>query len=136
MIFTIVKSFDYNYYAIKYKQHNEWLLMADKKNKATDHKAGKGDTPLKLPPLIDISRADALRGELLLLLDTPKNEVAIDGSAVERITTPGVQLLLSLEKALVQRGEKKLVLVNASGALRDACVSLGLSHKLQEWSAA
>ncbi|MCC7260774.1 MAG: STAS domain-containing protein [Alphaproteobacteria bacterium] len=109
--------------------------MADKKNKATDQKAEKGYVPLKLPPLIDISRVDHTRSELLRLLDSPKNEIVVDGSAVERITTPGVQLLLSLEKTLAQRGEKKLVLANPSGALRDACAALGLSHKLQEWSA-
>lgn len=41
--------------------------MTGKKHKPSDHKAGKGDAPLKLPSLIDISRADSLRGNLLLL---------------------------------------------------------------------
>ena len=63
-----------------------------------------------------------------------KGDVEVDAKDVERIHAPALQVLLSLEKGLVEGG-RAFMLVNATDAMKEACVTLGLEDKLAEWSA-
>ena len=57
-----------------------------------------------LPPLMTIETAEALAAELKQLLLAEKTCLTLDASHVENITTPGLQLILSLEKTLSDQG--------------------------------
>jgi len=65
-----------------------------------------------------------------------KNSVpfSLDASQVKSITTPGVQLILSLERTLKEHNSNFL-LVNASENFKESFRTLGLGNKLESWSA-
>ena len=58
----------------------------------------------KLPPVITIETVEALASELKQLPLSEKNSLTLDASNVENITTPGLQLIISLEKTFAARG--------------------------------
>ena len=57
-----------------------------------------------LPALMTIEAAEVLAAELRQLPLAEKTHLALDASRLENISTPGVQLILSLKKTLSSRG--------------------------------
>lgn len=64
----------------------------------------KDSTPFALPSAMTIETIEALAAECKQWPLADKSQLTLDASAVEAITTPGIQLILSLEKTLAARG--------------------------------
>jgi len=88
---------------------------------------------VKLPAVIDLSNVSALKAMLVDQLNS-LDPLAIDCTAVTRITTPAVQVLLSFAKTTAEEGRPP-VLHNPSEAFRCAFSELGLQDQLTQWSA-
>jgi len=72
----------------------------------------------------------ALTGAGALPLD-----MVIDGAGVQRVTTPAIQLLLSIARSIgAENGQFSLQ--NPAPVLRDALTHLGLETLVQEWESA
>jgi len=89
-------------------------------------------TDLALPQELTIYHVGALREQWLtaLLAVSPEGEspvYAVDGAAVQDVDGAGVQLLISLDRALTQR-QRSLVVHDASPVLRQACATLGVAQ--------
>ncbi len=61
-------------------------------------------TPFVLPAVMTIETAESLAAELKQLPLSEKTNLTLDASQVETITTPGLQLIVSLEKTLSAQG--------------------------------
>lgn len=86
---------------------------------------------LVVPPALDIINAESF---LTSLKDTaPDTALTLNAEKVERITTPGVQLLLSIDSTLT-KGGGKLTLQSPSEIFNNALIDLGFEDKLNEWS--
>ena len=84
----------------------------------------------KLLPVLDITKAKDLQSNLL---DCIKNgSVLIDGSDVERIATPCVQLILAAARDCEAAGSPFRIL-NISEAFKAALVDLGLQPEFNRW---
>lgn len=71
-----------------------------------------------------------------ILRDVPINEpVTMDASELTRITTLGIQVLLSFESSLVQQGYK-LVVKNMSKDIEATFAEIGLADVCKRWSGA
>lgn len=57
-----------------------------------------------LPPAMTIEGVENLAAELKQLPLAEKTHLALDASQVENITTPGLQLIISLEKTVTAQG--------------------------------
>ena len=57
-----------------------------------------------LPSLMTVETAEVVAAELKQLPIADKVQLTIDASSLEQITTPGLQLLVSLEKTIAQHG--------------------------------
>ena len=88
---------------------------------------------LRLPAELTIYTASQCRAAMLdWLAGQPVDGLCpVDGAAVDQIDGAGVQLLVSLAKALGSR-QRALRLVDASGPLQAACASLGVADLLAE----
>ncbi len=88
---------------------------------------------IMLPSAMTIATVETLATQLN---DLPANSqlVTLDASGTEIITTPGVQLLLSLHKTLTARGSA-LTVTNASDALAASFEQLGLKSQFSVWRA-
>jgi anti-anti-sigma regulatory factor len=83
-----------------------------------------------LPASITLEEAPAL-AEALRALPLQENQaLKLDASAVEVITTPGIQLILALGLSRAQHGGQ-LQLAAPSSALVDSFLALGLGAELQ-----
>ena len=86
-----------------------------------------------LPAAITIETVNMLHGELKQLLsDESAFSLTVDAAQTEIITTPGIQLLLSLDKALKQSGSR-MVLSNAPEIMKKSFQGLGLEAQLGKW---
>lgn len=82
-----------------------------------------------LPSSMTVETVEAQAAELKQLPIKEKARLVIDASQLEAITTPGIQLLLSLEKSLVTfSGE--LVIKNSKPNIHHTFATLGLEHLL------
>lgn len=87
----------------------------------------------RLPPTISIETAAVLQQQLSDLL-RDHSELTLDGSDVTFITTPGIQLLVSVQKTLAARGG--VCAVHAcSGTLQAALTLGGFSALMQPMEA-
>jgi anti-anti-sigma regulatory factor len=78
------------------------------------------DASLELPAILDTGNFESVRESLLA---APQSEtVRLNSANVERVTTPGAQLLASF-----LNNNKKAALISPSPALRAAWSDLGLS---------
>ncbi len=59
--------------------------------------------------------------------------LTLDAAPVERLTTPGIQLLCALDKSLAAK-QAALKIVGAGERFIDTCKILGLKDHLQRWS--
>ncbi|MGA7804672.1 STAS domain-containing protein [Bradyrhizobium sp.] len=85
-----------------------------------------------LPQTLDLTQAAALRGDLTGLLGS--GVVLLDAAAVERMSTPCVQVLLAAGLA-AEAASQPIRIVNASDAFRTAVADLGLESHFIKWMA-
>ncbi len=84
-----------------------------------------------LIPIIDLVSAETLKDALLDAV-SGTGDVAVQGAAVERIDTPGLQVLLSASEIL-RAGNRRLIMVTPSDVLQKAFVDLGFAAELNDW---
>ena len=77
---------------------------------------------------IDISRAESVYSKFEEALQRSES-IDIDASAVERIDTSGFQVLVAFCRA-VEKGGRKVRIINASDAFRSNAKLLGLEAQL------
>jgi anti-anti-sigma regulatory factor len=82
-----------------------------------------------LPAIMTIETVEPLAVEFKQLPLTDKNSLVLDAAQVENITTPALQLIVSLEKTLATQGNT-LIIANPRDALIQACRDLGFEQLL------
>ena len=90
--------------------------------------------PLRLPAELTIYTVGELHPQWLAWLATNDPVLALASDAVEQVDAAGLQLLLALQRALVDKG-RHLALHGPSAALQQACQALGLQAWLAEHTA-
>ncbi|HCR86506.1 MAG TPA: hypothetical protein DIV86_07510 [Alphaproteobacteria bacterium] len=88
---------------------------------------------LILKEILDISYSEKLLNELLDFIIKSGGKVNIDASQVNRITTPCVQVILSMFLKCYQESVD-LKIISASDNFRAAFVDLGLEDELKKYS--
>lgn len=78
-----------------------------------------------LPNDLSIETVDGLHAEFKTLLSSENPNVLLNAAQVENITTPGVQLLVSLQKSLIAQ-ERSLTIMNPSDTFISSCKALDL----------
>jgi anti-anti-sigma regulatory factor len=94
-----------------------------------------GNADFSLPPSVTIENIEALANEIRTLGFGPAGTLTLDAAAIEMITTPGVQLLLSLHKTLSESGGK-LAVKNSNESFAQPFQALGFGEHLSAWSGA
>ena len=89
---------------------------------------------IKLPAQLDMTALSGLREELVAAMESA-GTLQVDGSRVERVGTPAIQLLLATAKAFSAEG-RRFVLKSPSEALSSALDDLGLALDTGQWSTA
>jgi len=92
-----------------------------------------GPCEILLPELCDAASAPALKETLARLLNSPGVGCTLAGTAVQRISTACVQLMLAADRALARRNGQGLRLRNSSEPLQAAFADLGLSDVVSRW---
>jgi anti-anti-sigma regulatory factor len=87
-----------------------------------------------LPAIVTLEIVETLSNDFKRLISTPGAAVLLDASKVDIITTPGMQLILSLDKSLELTGGR-LEIVNPSEFFVQITKALGLIAQLAKWSA-
>lgn len=82
----------------------------------------------ELGPILDNMKAPEVRNSLLICLDE-SNQIVVNGSKVERVTTLGMQVLLSASLEATERGGS-LTLSQPSATLIDGLSALGLGDAI------
>lgn len=82
-----------------------------------------------LPQVVTIESVEALAAELKQLPLAQKTDLILDASQVQNITTPGLQLIISLEKTLSSQGGM-LAIRDKSEAFMHALKDAGLQNLL------
>ena len=90
--------------------------------------------PYALPAQLDAANAQDFYESLQHYLESEPRDYILDGSAVERMTTPSVQILIALAQH-AHANDINFQLTNASSTLTDALQTLGLDDRLTMWSA-
>ncbi len=104
------------------------------KSSQTSSPQPKAASSLKLREVLDISYAERFRKELMEYFEkSAKQGVQLDASSVNRITTPCVQILLSLAKSC-GLAKVNFKLSSPSEAFTRAFSDLGLTNELTSWS--
>jgi chemotaxis protein CheX len=83
-----------------------------------------------LPAILDITKAQELRGHMVERLNC--GAVLVDASAVDRVSTPCIQVLLAAARSADLAGTS-FGIANASEALRAALADLGLQAEFKNW---
>ena len=83
-----------------------------------------------LPAILDITRAQDLHATMIARVKG--GAVVVDASAVERVSTPCIQVLLAAARSAEQVGTSFRI-SNASEALVAALADLGLSEEFKNW---
>ncbi len=86
-----------------------------------------------LPASITMENVEALTAEMRALALQPESLLTLDASATDIITTPGIQLLLSLHMTVAQHSGK-LAVNNARPTFAQSFETLGLQAQLAAWS--
>jgi anti-anti-sigma regulatory factor len=84
----------------------------------------------RLPQVLDLTRAQDLRETMAAQLGD--GSVLLDASAVERMSTPCVQVLLAVGRAADLAGSP-FQIIDASDAFRAALADLGLQAEFKNW---
>lgn len=88
---------------------------------------------INLPAVVDIASSQTLYQDLIHA--SHGHKLIIHAENVERITTPGIQLLIAAEKSL-RALEGSLVLISPSDSFKNVMIDLGLDSQLKQWSGA
>lgn len=81
---------------------------------------------LALPPELTIYTASETRADWLTWLTTLSEDAVVDGAAVNQVDGAGLQLLVALRHAVLQRG-RIWSLLAPSATLAQTCGALGAS---------
>lgn len=95
---------------------------------STDGQAGLSATTLS--PVLDLANAQTLFESLKSIGDD--QPVTLDASAVERMSTPCVQILLAKARAVTAQGSSFRI-VSASPAFVTALSDIGLEPEFKNW---
>lgn len=88
---------------------------------------------LALPPVLDISAAKEFHIQLKDAVSGVGNgRVVFEADKVERITTPGMQLLVAAAKT-IQGNKGTVAVANPSDIFCHTLTDLGLTAQLNEW---
>ncbi len=87
---------------------------------------------ITLPPVMDITTVQLWHDNLMIYPNKPI-DIRVDASAVEKISSAGMQLLVSLEKNMIQN-QNHLIVEQQSSAFTEAFRDFGLLGLLQKWS--
>jgi chemotaxis protein CheX len=85
-----------------------------------------------LPDVLDIGAASSLK-EGLIEAGSTTDQITVDGSKVERVSTPVVQILLASARDFTAEGQS-FHLCDASQPLVLAFEDLGVAEDLKRWS--
>ncbi len=85
-----------------------------------------------LPGVLDIGAASSLK-EGLIEVGSASDRFTVDGSTVERVSTPVVQIFLAAARDFTAEG-RSFHLRDASQVLVSAFEDLGLAEDLKRWS--
>ena len=81
-----------------------------------------------LPAIADLDSLDAFRDKLMDVIESGDTDV--DGSAVERVATNALLMLLSAAE-MAQRNKSEFKVVNTSEPMRSAIERLGLMPRFE-----
>ena len=84
---------------------------------------------LLLPPAMTIETIESVAAEYKQFPLHEKLQLRVDASQLETISTPGIQLLLSLEKSVSMAGGH-MVIENCAASVRPSFATLGVLHLL------
>ncbi len=87
---------------------------------------------IELPSIMNLSVAENLR-EVFLEHMASDNDLSIEASKVDTITTPCVQVIIATGRSLEETG-KSLAILNSSPAFDKAVTDLGLTEIFAKWS--
>jgi chemotaxis protein CheX len=94
------------------------------------HGQDSGDAFNGLPQVLDLTQAQNLRDAMMARLSD--GQLVLDASAVERMSTPCVQVLLATGRAADLAGSV-FQIVDASDVFRTALADLGLHAEFKNW---
>lgn len=83
-----------------------------------------------LRPVLDLTEANRLRDDMIRF--ATEGDILLDASAVERMSTPCVQVLLSAGRTMAS-GRKIFKISNPSDAFGSAIAELGLQAEFDKW---
>jgi chemotaxis protein CheX len=86
-----------------------------------------------LPREMDLLAAESLKTTLIGLLQQG-GDCLLDGSRVERLSTPCIEVLVAAENAFSET-QHSFHVSDPSPGLRDALESLGLADRIEKWRA-
>jgi anti-anti-sigma regulatory factor len=92
--------------------------------------SAQSNGPHRLTQALDLTQASALRDQMILLLQ--KGAVVLDARAVERMSTPCLQVLLAAGFAAAA-ANTSFQIVNASDSFKAAVADLGLQSRFTDW---
>lgn len=92
---------------------------------------GHKEEKIALPTVLDISTVPLWHNTFENHCDI-RNSVVLDGSAVKKITSPGIQLVVSFYKTLLENN-KQLLVDNISSDMSDALSDFGLLDLIKKW---
>lgn len=87
---------------------------------------------ITLPRVLDIPAAAELREAVLEAVE-PEMTVTLQSDAVEKVTTPGIQMLMAVA-SFVERRKAKFTVTKPSDELIDGFGELGLFPQLMAWN--
>lgn len=88
------------------------------------------ETVNALPSVLDLTQAQSLRGAMVAALGD--RSILLDASAVERMSTPCVQVMLAAGRA-ADLANAPFQIARASEAFRAALDDLGLQAEFEKW---
>lgn len=86
------------------------------------------------PETVTIQNVEAVADDVKKLSLQSGETLTLDAGNTAAITTPGIQLTLSLAAALEQNGGK-LVIANPKQEFKQSFEALGLAQKFSQWEA-
>jgi chemotaxis protein CheX len=97
-------------------------------------KASADSPALKLNDVLDISYAEKLKTVTMEFLEkSAQKGVVLDASTVGRITTPCIQVILSVAKSCSMMNVN-FKIKNPSDIFQKAFIDIGLAKQLKNWS--
>lgn len=89
-------------------------------------------TTLPLPSALTMDTVEEFAAELAAMPADQLLSVEIDAAALETLTTPGIQLLVSLSKSVAHH-QGMLAIHHLSPSMQQVCEQAGISALVAEW---